>query len=316
MVPSIGERIRQVRRRKALSQQMFAHIAHIKLTTLKDIESGRRAPRFQTIRKLARALEINPEELLAEFAHRLTGHGAEGMAAPAAEAVLAANLVDAIGRPDNAPSHGIIKSTASPHDRVADYKQLFLAAYGDIFVSGISMISFSEDSAGLIPAMVQEGSNIRLLIIDPLWIRDNCHLLSFLPSVEAQQKFHLEVQNSIAKLRAVYESLPDESKERYCLKSYKTVFPYIVTGFRHKDGGRCVVEITDFLPQRERPRFTLSAVEQPSFFDMVSQKFEMLWRSDLTQTVFGSWTAQQNTLVMDGAIASRISNSARDAARP
>jgi transcriptional regulator with XRE-family HTH domain len=317
MVPSIGERIRQARRRKALSQQMFANMACVKLATLKDIESGRRAPRFQTIRKLASALEINPEDLITEFAYRVTGYAAKGAAgANPGEHFLPATQTKEGGLfAESASGFGILKSTVNPHDRVADYKNLFLEAHGDIFVSGTSMISFSEDSAGLIPAMVRNGSHIRLLIIDPLWIRDNCHLLSFLPSPEAREQFHLEVLNSIGKLRAIYESLPDESKEHYCLKSYRTIFPYIVTGFRHDNGGRCVVEITDYLPQRERPRFTLSFTEQPSFFDMVSQKFEALWNSDLTETVFGSWTAQKNMLVMDGAIASKISNSVQGAAR-
>ncbi len=291
MVPTIGERIRQARCRKALSQQTFAPMAHIKLATLKDIESGRRVPRFQTIRKLATALEISPEELVAELAHRLPDLAAHDKGgASAGRQLLAENIAGEDASP--AGDCGIIKSAVNPHDRVADYKQLFLEAHGDIFVSGTSMISFSEDSASLIPAKVQNGSCIRLLIIDPQWIEDNCHLLSFLPSVAARQHFHLEVLNSIAKLRAVYNTLPEEGKQRYRLKAYRTVFPYIATGFRHAGGGKCVVEITDYLPQRERPRFTLSATGQRSFFNMVLQKFETLWNSDLAETVFGSWTAQ------------------------
>jgi hypothetical protein len=190
------------------------------------------------------------------------------------------------GKASEANGFGIIKCTANPHDRVADYKKLLIEASGDIFISGTSMISLSEDSADLLAKKVREGSQIRLLIINPDWIRENFFLLSFLPNDETRKRFYLEVLNSIAKLQDITARLPSECRDRYRLKSYRTLFPYIITGFRSSDGGKCVMEITDYLPQRDRPRFTLETVGQDNFFDMVLNKFNALWESDLSEVVF------------------------------
>src|SRR5262245_42452899 len=65
MPTSIGDKIRAIRIRKAWSQETLADKARLKPLTLRDIEHGHRVPRFQTIRKLALALDIAPEELTA-----------------------------------------------------------------------------------------------------------------------------------------------------------------------------------------------------------------------------------------------------------
>lgn len=60
------------RRRRALSQKDLADAAGVRRATIAEIESGRRAPRPSTIRKLAGALELQPEDL---FQHPGEGGG-------------------------------------------------------------------------------------------------------------------------------------------------------------------------------------------------------------------------------------------------
>jgi len=56
-------RLREIRQRKALSQQDLAERAGVGEATICRIEQGRVRPRPSTLRKLAAALGIAPEEL-------------------------------------------------------------------------------------------------------------------------------------------------------------------------------------------------------------------------------------------------------------
>ena len=58
--------IRRLREARALSQRELAALAKLSVTTLNRIEAGRRKPMPKTVRKLAEALGVTPEELLAE----------------------------------------------------------------------------------------------------------------------------------------------------------------------------------------------------------------------------------------------------------
>jgi transcriptional regulator with XRE-family HTH domain len=60
---TIGQIIRILRIRKAWSQEQLAEEAKVKKLTLREIETGKTKPRFQTIRKIARALGVPPEAL-------------------------------------------------------------------------------------------------------------------------------------------------------------------------------------------------------------------------------------------------------------
>lgn len=68
----IGENIKKIRKQKRLSQEKLARLTDISLNTLTKIESGfTKRPSFQTIAKIAKALEINLDELAREVAmHR------------------------------------------------------------------------------------------------------------------------------------------------------------------------------------------------------------------------------------------------------
>jgi transcriptional regulator with XRE-family HTH domain/tetratricopeptide (TPR) repeat protein len=63
MAATLGENIRAIRHRKALTQEALAEKAKLKKLTLRQIENGKSVPRFQTIQKIARALNVTPEEL-------------------------------------------------------------------------------------------------------------------------------------------------------------------------------------------------------------------------------------------------------------
>ena len=60
----IGERLRQLRERQALRQEDLAALAGIGKNTVNRIEKNRTEPHMTTIRKLARALDVEPAELV------------------------------------------------------------------------------------------------------------------------------------------------------------------------------------------------------------------------------------------------------------
>jgi transcriptional regulator with XRE-family HTH domain len=63
-VMKIGAQVKRVRERALLTQEELAARAGIGLTTLNRIENDRAEPHFRTIRKLAKALSVDPAELL------------------------------------------------------------------------------------------------------------------------------------------------------------------------------------------------------------------------------------------------------------
>jgi transcriptional regulator with XRE-family HTH domain len=57
-------RLREVRERKLLTQQELADRSGLTQTTISAIEVGKHEPRISTIRRLAAALGVEPEELV------------------------------------------------------------------------------------------------------------------------------------------------------------------------------------------------------------------------------------------------------------
>jgi transcriptional regulator with XRE-family HTH domain len=62
----IGAQVKRVRERALLTQQELADRAGIGLTTLNRIENDHAEPQFRTIRKLAKALGVDPAALIPE----------------------------------------------------------------------------------------------------------------------------------------------------------------------------------------------------------------------------------------------------------
>jgi transcriptional regulator with XRE-family HTH domain len=60
----IGEKLRETRKRKLLTQQQLAERTGVGVATIIRIERNQVEPRGSTIRKLAEALEVEPEELV------------------------------------------------------------------------------------------------------------------------------------------------------------------------------------------------------------------------------------------------------------
>jgi transcriptional regulator with XRE-family HTH domain len=61
---SVGSRLRGLRRGRMLTQQELSDQAQVPLQTLKDIERGKtQNPRFSTLRRLAHALSVEPDQL-------------------------------------------------------------------------------------------------------------------------------------------------------------------------------------------------------------------------------------------------------------
>jgi transcriptional regulator with XRE-family HTH domain len=60
----LGQKIRELRRRKLLSQRDLARIAHVTYVTIQKLETGATGqPRPSTLRKIAGALGMTTEEM-------------------------------------------------------------------------------------------------------------------------------------------------------------------------------------------------------------------------------------------------------------
>ena len=66
VVVYIGEKLREVRTRRLLTQDELAQKAGVSQSTIANIERDNAEPQFRTIRKLAKALDIDPTELLGD----------------------------------------------------------------------------------------------------------------------------------------------------------------------------------------------------------------------------------------------------------
>jgi transcriptional regulator with XRE-family HTH domain len=62
----IGEKLKEARTRRLLTQEELAEKAGISAATVVNIERNNQEPHFRTIRKLARALDVDPTTLLGE----------------------------------------------------------------------------------------------------------------------------------------------------------------------------------------------------------------------------------------------------------
>ena len=62
----IGEKLREARTRRLLTQEELAEKASVSAATIVNAERNNQEPHFRTIRKLAKALDIDPTALLGE----------------------------------------------------------------------------------------------------------------------------------------------------------------------------------------------------------------------------------------------------------
>ncbi len=61
---SFGQNISQLRREQKLSQEDLCEIAEIDRSYLSEIENGHKNFSMMTLMKIARALNVNPEDIL------------------------------------------------------------------------------------------------------------------------------------------------------------------------------------------------------------------------------------------------------------
>ncbi|MGF1470292.1 MAG: helix-turn-helix domain-containing protein [Rubrobacteraceae bacterium] len=62
----VGDRLREIRTKRLLTQEELAERAGVSPSTVVNIERDNREPHFRTIRKLAKALDVEPAEFLEE----------------------------------------------------------------------------------------------------------------------------------------------------------------------------------------------------------------------------------------------------------
>jgi transcriptional regulator with XRE-family HTH domain len=66
VVVYVGEKLKQIRTRRLLTQEELAEKAGVSAATVVNVERNNQEPHFRTIRKLAKALDIDPTELLGD----------------------------------------------------------------------------------------------------------------------------------------------------------------------------------------------------------------------------------------------------------
>ncbi len=66
MVVKIGDKLKEARTRRLMTQVQLADKSGVNQVTIARIERNQVDPRFSTIRRLAKALDVDPTELLGE----------------------------------------------------------------------------------------------------------------------------------------------------------------------------------------------------------------------------------------------------------
>jgi transcriptional regulator with XRE-family HTH domain len=66
VVVYIGVKLKATRTRRLLTQDELAERAGVSQSTIANIERDNAEPQFRTIRKLAKALDVDPTELLGD----------------------------------------------------------------------------------------------------------------------------------------------------------------------------------------------------------------------------------------------------------
>lgn len=64
---AVGKTIRKIRKEKGISQDVLSGLAGIARTHLTMIETGSKQANFETIWRIANALEMTPSELVAQI---------------------------------------------------------------------------------------------------------------------------------------------------------------------------------------------------------------------------------------------------------
>ena len=65
-VAHIGERLKDLRLKRAMSQRKLAEAAGVTQRAIVDLESNKREPHPSTLGKLSEALDVDPRELLGD----------------------------------------------------------------------------------------------------------------------------------------------------------------------------------------------------------------------------------------------------------
>lgn len=63
-VTDFGARLREARERLGITQEEVAHRSGVHVTELSRMEAGKRDPQISTLRRLAKAVEVKPGQLL------------------------------------------------------------------------------------------------------------------------------------------------------------------------------------------------------------------------------------------------------------
>ena len=71
---AVGKAIRDLRKEKGISQDMLSGFAGIARTHLTMIENGTKQANFETLWKIALALDIRPSELVARIEEEIENH--------------------------------------------------------------------------------------------------------------------------------------------------------------------------------------------------------------------------------------------------
>lgn len=71
---AVGQVLRRLRKQKGMSQELLSGLAGIARSHLSMIENGSKQPNFETVWRLAVALDLSPSQLVAIIEDEINAH--------------------------------------------------------------------------------------------------------------------------------------------------------------------------------------------------------------------------------------------------
>lgn len=152
-------------------------------------------------------------------------------------------------------------------NRAELYKSILNESGGNIFISGLSLTGVLSQSIDFLRSKLEEGFNVRVLLMDPLFAKDNKDLIKFNPSIF----------EDINKSLSILDSLNYKGLE---VKLYSTFMPIVVTGYLNGNyPSSLVYEVVDYLENSNSP---------------ISHKVEQEWDLETFETIYNKFSFYWN----------------------
>lgn len=157
-------------------------------------------------------------------------------------------------------------SITTESDRLKSFEEVLQSSSGEIFISGISMVSENENSLDILVSKLEQGSYVKVLFMNPEWALSQLDNISFTGVVKE------DINISMEKLKSI-------TNPNLSVRMYNGFVPLTVTGYSNEDSGEVVAEIVDYFQDSYCPLIKLSREENHTSYDIVKEKFDFYWET-------------------------------------